>query len=95
MFTLFLQILALTRFLVEYPISDMPPPRALLLLSPWADVTASHEDTRPESSAVRNHKSDYLMKPSDEIGKVSTARQNTLNVDLTERLCVASSDSGV
>ncbi|KAI5118199.1 hypothetical protein M0805_005553 [Coniferiporia weirii] len=55
--------LALTRYLVEYAGSDavpgLPPaPGALILLSPWADMSGSHY--APGSSVFTNRRSDYI-----------------------------------
>ncbi|KAG8936835.1 hypothetical protein FRC02_010697 [Tulasnella sp. 418] len=61
--------LALTRYLVENPIADIPPPGALLLLSPWCDITASHEGLHPESSSYKNNHSDYLCSPNAELAQ--------------------------
>jgi acetyl esterase/lipase len=49
------------RYLVEQPISDLPPPGALLLLSPWADLGTSHET--PNSSLITCAASDFLAAP--------------------------------
>ncbi|KAJ7302518.1 Alpha/Beta hydrolase protein [Mycena albidolilacea] len=54
--------LALVRYLVEHPISDLPPPGALLLLSPWADLGTSHET--PNSSLITCAASDFLAAPT-------------------------------
>lgn len=54
--------LALIRYLVEHQASQdvqLPGPTGhLVLLSPWADMSKSHET--PSSSTARNWKSDYL-----------------------------------
>ncbi|KAJ7346719.1 alpha/beta-hydrolase [Mycena albidolilacea] len=50
--------LALTRYLVEHPISALPPPTLLLLLSPWCDLGTSH--TYPGSSLDTCRNSDYI-----------------------------------
>lgn len=56
---------ALTRFLVEYQGTSLnggtipKPPGALILLSPWLDMSPSHEDI-PNSSVDRNRVSDYI-----------------------------------
>jgi len=54
---------------VENPIEHIPPPGALLLLSPWADITASHEGTHPDCSAMKNNFADYLISPNVELGQ--------------------------
>lgn len=54
---------ALIRYLIEHqgsPGVQLPePPGHLVLLSPWADISKSHET--PGSSAVRNRTSDYIL----------------------------------
>ncbi|KAF8347985.1 Alpha/Beta hydrolase protein [Amanita rubescens] len=54
--------LALIRYLIEHqesPDIQLPvPPGHLVLLSPWADMSKSHET--PSSSTTRNWKSDYI-----------------------------------
>ncbi|KAJ7178440.1 endoplasmic reticulum protein [Mycena crocata] len=54
--------LALTRYLVEYPNASLTPPGALLLLSPWCDLSTSH--AHPKSSLVTCLKSDYIEIPT-------------------------------
>ncbi|KAJ6543018.1 endoplasmic reticulum protein [Mycena capillaripes] len=54
--------LALVRYLVEHPASSLPPPGALLLLSPWADLGNSHDS--PGSSVTICAASDLLIPPS-------------------------------
>jgi acetyl esterase/lipase len=55
---------ALTRYLVEYNVSDDPnfslpaPPGGLILLSPWADLSVSHEG--PAASSHQFIDSDYI-----------------------------------
>lgn len=55
--------LALTRYLVEYKDKDVAglpsPPGALLLLSPWCDMSGSHITS--DSSFFRNAQSDLLV----------------------------------
>ncbi|KAG9033479.1 hypothetical protein FRB95_014758 [Tulasnella sp. JGI-2019a] len=61
--------LATARYLVEEPVDGMPPPGALLLLSPWCDVTASHENSGDTASSLKNHHSDYLVNPNIELAQ--------------------------
>jgi acetyl esterase/lipase len=53
--------LALLRYLVEHPVPNLPPPGALLLLSPWVDLGTSHET--PNSSLTTCAASDFLIPP--------------------------------
>ncbi|PFH50285.1 hypothetical protein AMATHDRAFT_145470 [Amanita thiersii Skay4041] len=57
--------LALTRYLIEYqnsPDIQLPePPGHVVLLSPWADLSGSHDI--PGSSAIMNNGVDYLGDP--------------------------------
>ncbi|KAJ8077342.1 hypothetical protein PM082_001772 [Marasmius tenuissimus] len=56
---------ALTRYLVEYQDSIQPlaPPSALVLLSPWADITHTH--CGPASTLAKHRDSDYLDISAD------------------------------
>lgn len=56
---------ALTRYLTEYKgTPGLPaPPGALLLLSPWVDLSESHNRT-PNGSATTCATSDYLQSPA-------------------------------
>jgi acetyl esterase/lipase len=50
---------ALTRYLIEYKDTKLPaPPGALVLLSPWSDLSQSHD--KPGSSAFKCAPSDYI-----------------------------------
>ncbi|KAI0314148.1 Alpha/Beta hydrolase protein [Amylostereum chailletii] len=49
---------ALVRYLVEHPVLGLPAPGAVLLLSPWMDLTSSHDDD--PNTAV-----DYLGRRDD------------------------------
>ncbi|KAJ6465820.1 alpha/beta-hydrolase [Mycena sanguinolenta] len=53
--------LALVRYLVENPIATLPPPGELLLLSPWVDLSTSHDS--PTSSLRMHGDSDILIPP--------------------------------
>ncbi|KAJ6465810.1 Alpha/Beta hydrolase protein [Mycena sanguinolenta] len=53
--------LALVRYLVENQIATLPPPGALLLLSPWVDLGTSHDS--PTSSLRMYCDSDILIPP--------------------------------
>lgn len=53
--------LALTRYLVEED-TNLAPPGALLLLSPWADMGHSHKEN-PQGSPYANRASDFLTPP--------------------------------
>ncbi|KAJ7497386.1 Alpha/Beta hydrolase protein [Mycena latifolia] len=55
--------LALVRYLVEYPSAALPPPAALILLSPWCDLGTSH--SYPGSSYFTCRESDYLAIPAN------------------------------
>ncbi|KAJ6587015.1 Alpha/Beta hydrolase protein [Mycena vulgaris] len=55
--------LALVRYLVEHPSPVLPPPGALLLLSPWCDLGTSH--AYPGSSYFTCRDSDYIALPAD------------------------------
>lgn len=61
--------MACARYLVENPIEGYPPPGALLLLSPWSDLTVSHESPIDGTSSKMNHNSDYLISPNVELGQ--------------------------
>lgn len=52
--------LALTRYLVDLGDPSLPVPHALVLLSPWGDLTASHGG--PGSSYDTNADSDFLHR---------------------------------
>jgi len=58
--------IALTRYLVEYRgcVGPLTPPKALLLLSPWADVSCSHNGI-PGGSATTFVESDILGSPTE------------------------------
>ncbi|KAF8180536.1 hypothetical protein K438DRAFT_1976723 [Mycena galopus ATCC 62051] len=49
-------------YLVEYHIDTLPPPGALLVLSPWADLGTSHDT--PGSSPTTCRASDMLVPPA-------------------------------
>ncbi|KAL5484805.1 hypothetical protein ACEPAI_7447 [Sanghuangporus weigelae] len=56
--------LALTRYLLTYADSlNLGLPGALVLLSPWADLTTSHNS--PGSSVYANVRSDFLLPPPE------------------------------
>jgi acetyl esterase/lipase len=61
---------ALTRYLTEYQgTTETPfpaPPGALVLLSPWTDVSLAHESL-PEGSAKKFASSDYLIPFNEDI----------------------------
>ncbi|KAL0956520.1 hypothetical protein HGRIS_002661 [Hohenbuehelia grisea] len=56
--------LALTRYLVEHQndtqVKLPKPPGSLLLLSPWADLSFSHDIDPKTSTSHLNHKSDFI-----------------------------------
>lgn len=57
---------ALVRYLVEHAGSVPglpPPPGALIMCSPWSDMSGSH--TAPGSSVFKNAKSDYIIIPTE------------------------------
>lgn len=54
--------LALVRYLVEYPSTALPPPGALLLLSPWCDLGTSHSHSESYSTC---RKTDYIALPAN------------------------------
>ncbi|KAJ7839810.1 alpha/beta hydrolase fold-domain-containing protein [Mycena olivaceomarginata] len=66
--------LALVRYLVEHPVPNLPPPGALLLLSPWVDLGTSHET--PNSSLTTCAASDFLVPP---IGPPARTTSNFLH----------------
>jgi len=78
---------ALTRYLVEYqgsPSSDgrtavPPPPGALILLSPWVDLSTSHDGHRQASSKMCA-KSDYIDTKGN--GSVSYAKSSFVGPSL-------------
>lgn len=53
--------LALTRYLLAHPELGLETPSALVLLSPWGDLTSSHNV--PGSSYETNADSDFLSPP--------------------------------
>ncbi|OCB89727.1 alpha/beta-hydrolase [Sanghuangporus baumii] len=56
--------LALTRYLLTYTDSlNLGIPGGLVLLSPWADLTASHNS--PGASVYTNARSDFLLPPPE------------------------------
>ncbi|KAL5524132.1 hypothetical protein ACEPAG_8305 [Sanghuangporus baumii] len=56
--------LALTRYLITYTDSlNLGVPGGLVLVSPWADLTPSHNSTG--SSVYRNARSDFLLPPPE------------------------------
>ncbi|KAF9529402.1 endoplasmic reticulum protein [Crepidotus variabilis] len=67
---------AFTRYLLDHKGTNVngatipAPPGALLLLSPWVDLSSSHESL-PRGSLARNRSSDYIGSPD---GSASSAK---------------------
>ncbi|KAJ7703104.1 Alpha/Beta hydrolase protein [Mycena rosella] len=74
--------LALVRYLVEYPNTALPPPGALLLLSPWCDLGTSH--SYPGSSYFTCRDSDYIAIPANGSHYSTIAFTGPLGLGATE-----------
>lgn len=62
-------VLATARYLVNQPTPGLPPPGAVLLLSPYCDPSSSHEGIGEIASSLKNHNSDYLVNPNIELAQ--------------------------